>query len=138
MKKVLAIAALIIGSGVVIFALSVLNLFLFFYLSGGGVVAAVALTAGAAFGIGKLRAVFEKKLKLSYRRFILCAYAPSASASAVYLIVVLILDQMKYFKGFLGGFGEFVTGLSWLITSVVAALSGIIILGALSSASEDM
>lgn len=137
MKKALALIALIIGSAAVIFGLSILNLWAVLVLSVFGVLLGILAVVGLGFGLGALQGVFERKTGLSWKRFILLAYVPSAAVSAVYFIVVLILDWAGYFKGFLSGLGEFLTGLAWLITSVAALIAGGIIIGIMDRRREE-
>ncbi len=124
MKKALALVALFIGSAAVIFGLSILNLWAVLVLSVFGVLLGILAVVGLGFGLGALQGVFEREMELSWKRFILLTYVPSAAVSAVYFIVVLILDWAGYFKGFFAGLGEFLTGLAWLITSVAALIAG--------------
>lgn len=128
MKKQPAVILLILGGALAVFGISYLNILLFLSLFPFGVLAAIALTAGAAFGIDSLRVLLAGKYGFSVPKFLLCAYAPSIAASAVYFAVVSYLDKTGYFKGYFAGMGEFLTGLSWLITSAAAAVLGIIML----------
>lgn len=128
MKKILALVALFIGSAAVIFGLSILNLWAVLVLSVLGLLLGIAAVMGLGFAQAALQGVFERKTGLSWKRFILWAYVSSSAVSAVYLIVVLILDKMRYFKGFFGGLVEFLTGLAWSITSAAVLIAGRIIL----------
>ncbi len=124
MKKALALVALFIGSAAVIFGLSILNLWAVLVLSVFGVLLGILAVVGLGFGLGALQGVVEREVEVSWERFIVLAYVPSAAVSAVYFIVVLILDWAGYFKGFFGGFGEFLTGLAWSITSAASLIAG--------------
>lgn len=128
MRKSVAIGLLILGSVAGICGISVLNLYLALGLIGVGILPAVIVTAGAAFGISRLRGVFERKYGIGFRKFFLFAYVPSAAASGIFYIVILCLDKAGYFKGFFAGMGEFLYGLAWLLTAVVAAVMGAIML----------
>lgn len=132
MKKVLALIALIIGSAAVIFGLAILNLWAVLVLSVFGVLLGIAAAVGLGFALSALQGVFERKIGLSWKRFILLTYVPSVAVSAVYFIVVLILDRAGYFKGILAGLGEFLMGMSWSITSVAALAVGALILWLMS------
>lgn len=78
MKKSVAILLTVIGGLPAVFGISVLNLFMFFSLFPFGVLAAIALTAGAAFGNDRLRVLFAKKYGISAPKFLLCACAKRA------------------------------------------------------------
>lgn len=128
MKKALAFIALFIGSAAVIFGLSLLNLWAVLVLSVFGVLLGIAAAAGLGFAHAALWGLFERKTGLCWWKYLLWAYLPSIAGSAVYFIVVEILDNNGYFKGFLAGLGEFLIGMSWGITSAAALVSGIIII----------
>lgn len=136
MKKVLALVALFIGSAAVIFGLSILNLWAVLFLSVFGLLLGIAAVVGLGFAQAALQRVFERKTGLSWVRFMLWAYLPSAAGSIVYFIVVLMLDKAGYFKGFFAGLGEFIIGLAWSITSVAALAAGGLILWLMSRHGE--
>lgn len=128
MKKPLAIFLLIIGGAAAIALISAANLMLFFGLYGGGLLLAILVTAGAVFGMTRLRGVFERHYGISAPRFGLLAFVPSVAVSGIFFIVILILDNAGYFKGFLAGLGESLFGLTWLITTAAAAVMGAVML----------
>lgn len=137
MKKILAPVALFIGSAAVIFGLSLLNLVLFVNILDFVILVEIAEVVGLGFAQAALQRVFERKTGLSWVRFMLWAYLPSAAVSAVYFIVVLILGEVGYFKGFLGGIVETLMGLAWLITSIAALIAGLIVYVAQTYAREE-
>lgn len=128
MKKGLAVMLVVFGSILIFFGISFANLMLYLLLLEFGVVLGIILTAGAAFGIGRLRGVFERRYGFSSPKFFLCAYAPSVAAAGIYYLIFTILDSAKIFRGMMAGLLELLIGLSWLITAGVAAASGAVIL----------
>lgn len=128
MKKGVAIGLLVIGSLAAIGGISVANLILFFVIYGPGLASAILVTAGAVFGITRLRGVFERHYGMSYPRFGLLVFVPSLAASLIAYIVFQILDKAGYFKGFFAGLGEYLFTLTWLITSAAAAVIGAVML----------
>ena len=106
---------------------AVLNLFLFSEIYDLVILVGLAAVVGLGFVQTALQGVLERKTGLSWKRFILLAYVPSAAGSIVYFIVVRILDMAGYFKGFLAGLGELLIGISWTITSVAALIAGLIV-----------
>lgn len=128
MKKGVAIGLLVIGSLAAIGGISVANLILFFVIYGPGLALAILVTAGAVFGITRLRGVFERHYGMSYPRFGLLAFVPSIAVSGIFFIVMLILDGAGYFSGFFEGLLESLYAFGWLLTSGAAAFIGAIML----------
>lgn len=127
MKKALAFIALFIGSAAVIFGLSILNLWAVLVLSVFGLLLGIAAVVGLGFAQTALQRVFEGKTGLCWWKYLLWAYLPSVAGSAVFYIIVEILDKNGYFKGLFAGLGEFLIGMSWAITSVAALVVGLVI-----------
>ena len=128
MRKELAITLLILGGAAAFFGLSFADLMLVLVLLHGGFLIAIVVVGGAAFGINKLRGVFAEKYGLSAPKFFLCAYVPSIAAASIHFTVVLCLDNLGYFKGFMAGLDSFLIGLAWLMTSAAAGVLAAIML----------
>ena len=68
---------------------------------------------GAVF----LQRLYQRRWQIGKAIFWLCAGLPSALIGMSSFAVVLILDKLNYFSGFLAGLGEFVLTLAILIYS---------------------
>lgn len=117
MKKPLTVILLILGGLAAGAGLGVLNMILFLVLYPVGAALAILLILAASFGIDCLRYLYKKKFGMKTQRYLVCAYVPSVLFSAMFFIIVLRLDAGGYFQGFMAGLGEFVFGLSWMLSS---------------------
>lgn len=124
MKKPLAVALLILGMLAAVFGLSVVSILLFFELMNIGLLIAFVLIIGAAFGIYCIAKLYHRVYEMRVSLFFLCAYIPPMIGSGIFFIVVLILDKIGYFDGFLGGLGEALAALASVAVSVVLAIVG--------------
>lgn len=140
MKKALAISLLVICNLVAVFAVSILNFFvflLFFSLSVTVIVGLAVLTA-LGFASGRFITVFDRKYSLKTRWFVIASYITPVAAAAVYWIVFLILDAAGYFKGWFAGVGELLYAISLSATAAVYFISGLLwCLGVKASASGE-
>lgn len=124
MKKPLAVALLILGVLAAVLGLSVVSMLLFVELMNIGLLIDFALILGAAFGIYRIAKLYHRVYEMRVSQFFLCAYIPPMIGSGIFFIVVLILDKIGYFDGFLGGLGEALTALASIAVSVVLAIVG--------------
>lgn len=124
MKKSLAVILLVVGGLVVVFGLSVLSMLLFAELMDVGLFIYLALVLGTAFGGYCLSELFRRKYEMGASVFFLCAYVPPMVGSGIYFVIILILDSAGCFSGFLGGLGESLTALAFVIASIVLAVVG--------------
>lgn len=108
MKKALALIALIIGSAAAIHVLTIFNLVAFLVLYEFGILLGIAAVIGLGYAHAALQGVFERKMGLTWGRYMLLAYLPSIVLSGVFFIII----HVSY----------------WTITSVVAFAVGAYIL----------
>ncbi len=127
MKKALAVSLLVICNVAAVCALSAINLFMFFLTISPFVAVLIGLAAVTALGFASSRLipVFERKLSLKAKWFILAAYISPIIGAAVYWIVYLILDAAGYFSGWFAGLGEGLYAISLSLTAVAYFISGI-------------
>ncbi|MDE7193322.1 MAG: hypothetical protein K2O14_05060 [Oscillospiraceae bacterium] len=129
MKKPLAIILLLIGASAALFALAFMYIVLMLCAGYIGVLIDIAVTLAAGMGIDRLRRLFRNKYGIKAPVFFLAAYLPSIIGSAVYLAVVIHLNNMGYFEGFLGGLVELLLGYTWIIAAAAfAAVGGLYLL----------
>ena len=121
MKKGLAITLLILGGIAVYLAISVATFWAMIYLGPPALAAAVIVTAGATFGISVLRGVFAKRFELSSKKFLLCAYVPSAIASALFFLIGVCIVRLFAEYGF-------AFAVIWMLVSAAAIVLGTVIL----------
>lgn len=121
MKKALAIILLIIGANAVFFGLSIAVFQMLLYLGRFTIAAGIILTVGATFGICGLRGVYANRFGLSARKFLLCTYASSAAASALFFLIAVCAAR------FYAEFG-WIFGIVWMIVSAAALVLGTLIL----------
>lgn len=126
MKKVPAIILLIIGNLAAVYILSVLIILLWEGTSSFGfaVVAGFGVLAALGFASSLIYDKFKKEYGLKPSRFILAAYVPSVAGSVISVIVIIILDNLNYFKGFFGGAGEFISSLFFAAVAVLYLIFG--------------
>ena len=129
MKKSVAIILLILGGIVAVFGVSVICMLLaselvWVDLMWVGWIIDITLILGMAFGGYRLSELFRRKYEMGAPRFFLCAYVPPMVGSGIYFVIILILDSAGYFSGFLGGLGESLTALAFVIASIVLAVVG--------------
>lgn len=115
---------LILGGIAAVLGLSVVSMLLFVELMNIGLLIDFALILGAAFGIYRIAKLYHRVYEMRVSQFFLCAYIPPMIGSGIFFIVVLILDKIGYFDGFLGGLGEALTALASIAVSVVLAIVG--------------
>lgn len=124
MKKPLAVTLLVLGGLAAVFGLSVLCMLLFFELMDIGLFIDFVLVLGAAFGGYCISKLYRRKYEMGAPMFFLCAYVPPMIGSGISLTVILILDELGYFNGFLAGLGEALTALAFVAVSVMLAIAG--------------
>lgn len=126
MKKVPAIILLTLGNMAAVFIVSLLIILLWEGTSNFGfaVVAGFGVLAALGFASSLIYDKFKKEYGLKPSRFILAAYLPSAAGSVISVIVIIILDNLNYFKGFLGGAGEFLSSLFFAVPAVLYLIFG--------------
>ena len=124
MKKSLAIVLLVFGGVAAVFGLAFLCMILFAELMWVGLSIDIALICGMAFGGYCLSELFRRKYEIGAPMFFLCAYVPPMVGSGIYFIIILILDSVGYFKGFMAGLREAITALAFVIASIVLAVIG--------------
>lgn len=140
MNKSLALTLLVICNTAVVFAVSLLNFFVFslFYSLGFTVIAGLAVLTALGFASGHLITVFDRKYRLRTRWFVIASYVSPVIGAAVYWIVFMILDAAGHFKGWFAGVGEMLYGLSLAATAAVYLISGVLwSLGIKDSASSE-
>lgn len=128
MKRLVAIALVSIGNTLLTLAFSWLALGLFFVLCGAGIIFSILILAAHVTGVVFLKRVYIKRGWLTPWKYWLCTSVPAAVVSVLGFVLVLILDEAGFFKGFLGGVGECLIGLSCSIYSVVFLVVGVIAL----------
>lgn len=119
MKKLPAVILLEVGALAMIAGLAFLYLMIILWFGAAGILISIAVTIAAEIGIDRLRRLFRKKYELKAPLFFVLVHIPSMILSVVYFAVIDYLDNMGYFKGLFAGLGEFLFGISWLITSAV-------------------
>lgn len=124
MKKPIAIALLIIGGLAAVFGLSFLCMLLFAELMNFGLFIDFVLVLGMAFGGYCISKLYRRKYGIGVSMFFLCAYVPLMICSGIYFTVILILDELGHFRGFMEGLGESLTALAFVAVSVVLAIAG--------------
>lgn len=122
MKKPSAVFLLIIGGAAAIALISTANLMLFARLAGVELILEVLLTAGAVFGMTRLRGVFEKHYGIFATRFGLLAFVPSAAAAGIFFIICSILNNAGNSDGSFSIFKGY--PLLWQMTSAAAVVMG--------------
>ncbi len=140
MNKALAVSLLVICNAAAVFAVSILNFFVFslFFSLGVTVIAGLAVLTALGFASSRLLPVFERKYRLKTRWFVIASYVPPVVGAAIYWIVFLILDATGYFKGWFAGLGEFLFAISLSATAAVYLISGVLwSLGVKDSGSEN-
>lgn len=129
MKKPLAIILLLIGALAALFALAFMYIVLLLYAGYIGILIDIAVTLASGMGVDRLRGLFRNKYGMKAPIFFLITYLPSIIGSAAYLAVVIHLNNMGYFEGFLGGLGELLLGYTWIITAAAfVAVGGLYLL----------
>ncbi|MDY4588576.1 MAG: hypothetical protein SPD47_09010 [Oscillospiraceae bacterium] len=124
MKRPVAIALVSVGNTLLTLAFGWLALGLFFILP----VIPLILLAAHVTGVVFLKRVYIKRGWLTPWKYWLCTSVPAAVVSVLGFVLVLILDEAGFFKGFLGGAAEGLIGLSCSIYSVVFLVVGVIAL----------
>ncbi len=126
MKKVPAIILLTLGNMAAVFIVSLLIILLWEGTSNFGfaVVAGFGVLAALGFASSLIYDKFKKEYGLKPSRFILAAYLPSAAGSVISFIIILILDSLDYFDGFLGGAGEFLSSLFFAAAAILYLIFG--------------
>ena len=89
-----------------------------------GIIPGLALTFGAAFGVGRLRGVFEDRCGISSQKFFLCAYMPSVAAAVIYFVIVICLINDGHMTAIQSSLNSTVFGFVWMITAAAAVISG--------------
>lgn len=128
MKKPAAITLLFICNLAAVFAMTIINLFIFFLtfsLAAAILIGLAALTA-LGFASSRIFRLFKRKYEVGKLWFILVSYVPSVIGAAVYGMVFAALDEVGYFTGFLAGLGELILLLSLAPTAIVYLISGTI------------
>ena len=121
MKKGLTISLLILGGIAVYLGISAATFWAMIYLGPPAITAAVIVTAGATFGISGLRRIFAKHCGLSAWRFLLCAYVPSAIASALFFLIGVCIVRLYAEYGF-------AFAVLWMLVSAAGVVLGAVIL----------
>lgn len=124
MKRPVAIALVSVGNTLLTLAFGWLALGLFFILPGIPLILLAAHVTGVVF----LKRVYIKRGWLTPWKYWLCTSVPAVVVSVLGFVLVLILDEAGFFKGFLGGAAEGLIGLSCSIYSVVFLVVGVIAL----------
>lgn len=124
MKRPVAIALVSVGNTLLTLAFGWLALGLFFILPGIPLILLAAHVTGVVF----LKRVYIKRGWLTPWKYWLCTSVPAAVVSVLGFVLVLILDEAGFFKGFLGGAAKGLIGLSCSIYSVVFLVVGVIAL----------
>ena len=124
MKRPVSIALVYVGNTLLTLAFGWLALGLFFVLWGIPLILLAAHVTGVVF----LKRVYIKRGWLTPWKYWLCTSVPAAVVSVLGFVLVLILDEAGFFKGFLGGAAEGLIGLSCSIYSVVFLVVGVIAL----------
>lgn len=129
MKRPLAVALLSVGNTLLTLAFGWLALGLFFILPGASIffIPLILLSAHVT-GVVFLKRVYIKRGWLTPWKYWLCTSVPAAVVSVLGFVLVLTLDEVGFFKGFLGGAAEGLIGLSCSIYSVVFLVVGVIAL----------
>lgn len=128
MNKPLAISLLVICNTAAVFAVSILNFFVFllFFSLPVTVIVGMAVMIALGFASSRLLPVFERKYNLKTRWFVIASYVPQIIGAVIYWIVYLRLDAAHYFKGWLAGVGEFLYAISLSATAAAYLISGVI------------
>ncbi len=140
MNKALAVSLLVICNAAAVFAVSILNFFVFslFFSLGVTVITGLAVLTALGFASSRLLPVFERKYLLKTRWFVTASHVTPVVGAAIYWIVFLILDATGYFKGWFAGLGEFLFAISLSATAAVYLISGVLwSLGVKDSESEN-
>lgn len=126
MKKGLAITLLVICNALVVFVMSIVNLFVWgLTLSlAAAILVGLAVLTALGFASSRVFRVFKRKYGLRTRWFALASYAPSLIGAAVYWIIYLILDSNGYFTGYFAGLSEGLFGISLAPTALCYLISG--------------
>lgn len=124
MKKSLAVGLLVIGGLAAVFGLSVLCMLLLVELLNVGLFIDFVLILGMAFGGNCISKLYRRKYGMGVSMFFLCAYVPPMIGSGIFFTVVLILDKLGHFRGFMEGLREALAALAFVAVSVVLAIAG--------------
>ncbi len=124
MKKSLAVGLLVIGGLAAVFGLSVLCMLLLAELLNVGLFIDFVLILGMAFGGNCISKLYRRKYGMGVSMFFLCAYVPPMIGSGIFFTVVLILDKLGHFRGFMEGLREALAALAFVAVSVVLAIAG--------------
>ena len=111
-----------------VFAMTIINLLIFFLTISLAATIVIGLAALAALGFASecIYRVFKRKYGLRKLWFILISYVPSVIGALIYGLVFAALDEVGYFTGFLAGLGELILLMSLAPTAVVYLISGTI------------
>ncbi len=82
------------------------------------------LILGMAFGGNCISKLYRRKYGMGVSMFFLCAYVPPMIGSGIFFTVVLILDKLGHFRGFMEGLREALAALAFVAVSVVLAIAG--------------
>ncbi len=124
MKKSSAVGLLVIGGLAAVFGLSALCMLLLAELLHVGLVIDFVLILGMAFGGNCISKLYRRKYGMGVSMFFLCAYVPPMIGSGIFFTVVLILDKLGHFRGFMEGLREALAALAFVAVSVVLAIAG--------------
>ena len=120
MGKRLAVTLLVLGAIVLFLGLSAAVYWLLVF-GWFGIIPWLALTFGAAFGVSRLRGVFEDRFGLSKEKFIVYAYVSPVAAAVINFVFAMCLDNGNNFAVALD---RDIFAFIWLITASAAAISG--------------
>ena len=127
MGKRIAITMLIIGGILLFFGISAAVYWLLVF-GWFEIIPGLALTFGAAFGVGRLRGVFEDHFWLSKEKFIVYACVSPVAAAVMNFVIAMCLDNGNNFARFSAALGRDIFAFIWLITAAAAVILGSLIL----------
>lgn len=117
MKKPLAVAILSVGITLLTPALGFAALLIAMQVWGFGIALDVILLTLHIVGAMLLQRLYQKRGWLTPVKFWLCAAVSAAGISVLSFLLVLYLDSIGYFSGFLAGLWEFLLAFSGLVYS---------------------